>query len=169
MYRRTDCRYSPLLMRQMALAFSIAFALATVIACAETPRPPAVPEVPINENAPSKNSGADDPPDNTTTAPPDTGNGSGNGPKPIADSTPEVDAGAAKKGALSEADCKKVIKKLADFVQKENHQPPITPTDLENNPVFSPMLTQCQQETTKKQYTCTMNAKNKTGWETCMK
>jgi hypothetical protein len=150
-----------------------ALSIAQMFACGETQRPPAVAEVPINEGTPSKNN-PDDPVDNsttTTTPPPDTGNGSGNGPKPLTDSTPDVDAGGgtAKKGQLGEADCKKVIKKLADFVQKENHQPPIAPSDLENNPVFNPMLTQCQQETTKKQYTCAMAAKNKTGWETCMK
>ncbi len=148
--------------------FPIAFALAMVMACGETSRPPAVAEVPINENVPPKN-GSDDPPDNTTTPPPDTGNVSGTGPKPLAVTTPEPDAGVAKKGVLSEADCKKVIKKLADFIQKDNHQPPVAQTDLENNPVFNPMLTECEQETTKKQYTCAIGAKNKTAWEACMK
>lgn len=147
-------------------------ALAAVIACGSSQKPPPVAEVPINEGAPSKNN-PDDPPtsnDTPVTVPTDTGSKSGTGPQPLDTGTPDAgDTGTAKKGQLSEADCKKVIKKLADFIQKENHQPAIAMTDLENNPVFNPMLTQCQQETTKKQYTCAMATKNKTGWETCMK
>lgn len=144
------------------------WAVAGVFACGSGQKPPVVAEVPINEGTPSAN---DDPSNNDT--PPvtnvDTGGRSGTGPQPLETT---VDAGGdttPKKGPLGESECKKVIKKLADFIQRENHQPPIAQADLDNNPVFNPMLGQCQQETTKKQYTCAMSAKNKAAWETCMK
>jgi hypothetical protein len=140
-----------------------AFFSTLLCACAASPRPPALEEVPIRDNVPLVNrvaTGDDAPaPDtdraamaSTKSAPPDAGS----------------DAGG-KKSLVGAPECKKLIKRFADFVMKDANQPPVDTNKLEENPIFGQMLDQCQQETTKKQYDCGMAAKNRGAWEGCMK
>ena len=131
-----------------------------LLACGGSQKPPPLAEVPINENTPSANN----PPPGDDPAP--VGDTSGALPVEGAHDAGPPDSGSSvkKPNTIGEADCRKVIKKYADFVSKGT-----SAADLESNPVYGQMLSQCQVETTKKQYTCAMASRTKTGWETCMK
>lgn len=82
------------------------------------------------------------------------------------------DAGGAdsgKKPLVGPPECKKLIKRFADFVMKDAKQALVEVSALEANPIFGQMLDQCLQDTTKKQYDCGMAAKTRAAWEGCMK
>lgn len=161
---------------------SILAILFVLAACGSPQKPPPLAEERIDngssqkDDTPQDNGPVDSSGGNGTTgsiSPGGTGSGKTGGPQPIGDSGGDAgasggDAGA-KKSQLTDAECKKVVKKLADLTSKEAHQPLVAIADLDTNPVYGQMLTQCSTDTTKKQYTCAMNATKRSAWETCMK
>lgn len=76
-------------------------------------------------------------------------------------------AGPPKAGALTEAQCDKVIHRFAELVA--SGQGGQLMEGFQNAPVYRSMIELCVQQTTRQQYDCAMAAKTMQKWQECMK
>lgn len=143
-------------MRSLALlAYVAAGALAS---CGgDRPPPPKVADVPMRDTAALPTSSADP-------APPVTG------PAPSAKPAPSASASASAApatGAVTDAECEKIIHTFAELVAKEQGAALIE--GFQGLPIFGAMRSQCVKDTTRAQYDCAVAAKSTQKWQECMK
>lgn len=137
--------------------------LAGVAACGgDRPPPPKVADAPLRETQalPTASVTADPPP--SSAAPPIASSA----PKP----TPSASASSAPTtgtGALTQAECDKVIHTFAELVAKE--QGASLMEGFQSNPIYGAMRSLCVMQTTRAQHDCAVAAKSTQKWQECMK
>jgi hypothetical protein len=129
--------------------------------------PPKVADAPIHDTAPI--------PTASTTAPEPVTTSTNPMPVPIETTTsstkpapiPSTSASAQPKGALTSAECDKVIHKFAELVAEGQNAQLLE--GFQQLPLYGQMRDECVKSTTRKQYDCAMSAKTHQKWQECMK
>lgn len=139
--------------------------LAGVAACGgDRPPPPKVADAPLRDTQPLPTATVTADPLPSSTAPPIAASA----PKP----PPSASASASSApttgtGALTQAECDKVIHTFAELVARE--QGASLMEGFQSNPIYGAMRSLCVMQTTRAQYDCAVAAKSTQKWQECMK